>query len=233
MGLCVVTATAQPVNAARRRSFSGNFAAPLAPWSATARQGTVVAVARRASAFWVVLACLVGGGGCTPTAQVYQSKVFSEGKFGFVFGQGSEWYAYDTLRLAETGDCYYTFAEVDGPTSDANVFWRGAEFRVDKAKVDALKTVLNEVGFLTLQPHYVVPKAEDGQQHFATMRAGTRTHTVRVDSLESPDTGPAAMVQIAEFVEGELLSPVRNDFGSAPVISSEEAALGTPTEEAD
>ena len=165
---------------------------------------------RRAS---VLLSSLILLAGCR-SPKTADGEKLQYGDFAFVLGEGSSWHGYDVLRIAATGECWYTFAKLEG---DETV-WHGAEFTVDEATLAKLRGELNEARYFSLQDRYGDPKVSDGTQRFVKVRVGENRKSVRCD-----DACPPEIVRLSEFVHQTILDPRVDDFGGAKVIDRAEA----------
>ncbi len=151
--------------------------------------------------------------GCRSPKTAWNEKL-DYGDFAFVLGEGSGWHGYDVLRIAATGECWYTFAKLEG---DKTV-WRGAEFRVDEAALAKLRAELNEVRYFSLEDTYRDPNVDDGTQWFVKVRVGNNKKGVYCDNAFPPE-----IVRLSEFVHQEILEPRMDQFASAPVVNAEDA----------
>jgi hypothetical protein len=149
--------------------------------------------------------------GCTALAprSAYDQKL-DVGKFAFAYAEGAEWYGYDVLHVTDDGSCRYTFSEL--PSGSDDPVWKQHEFSIDEDTLAALKTELNDAGFLRL------PTSDDekDQRAFMWLRFGLKPKVVRVK-----EDRPLEFVRVAEYVTRKILDPRRAELAKGKIVDKE------------
>lgn len=156
----------------------------------------------------VLALCLVGCSALLPRS-AFDEKLRA-GKFAFAYAEGAEWYGYDVLHVTHSGDSRYVFSELPAGASEPR--WRELRFELDSETLQALKTEINDAGFVRLAESY----GSEGQHAFIWVRVGGKRRSVRVQG-----TPPPEFVRVAEFVQHRILGPRRAELASAETIDAE------------
>lgn len=149
--------------------------------------------------------------GCAALAprSAYDQKLDS-GRFAFAYGEGAHWYGYDVLHVADDGSCRYTFSEL--PSGSDDPVWRQHEFSIDKATLAALKTELNDAGFMRL----TASDDDKDQRAFMWVRFGMKPRVVRVR-----EDRPLEFLKVTEFVTKSILDPRRAELAKGKIVDTE------------
>jgi hypothetical protein len=157
-----------------------------------------------------MLGLLVVCAACTSARSAFDARL-ERGEFAFVMGEGSGWHGYDVLRIAATGECWYTFSELDA--SQGRVVWREAAFSIDAERMALLKQALNDTAFFSLRDEYRGPAVSGRPQWFFKVRTGEHRKAVFLDN-----EFPVQAVHLHQFVSEKLLDPHRDQFKTARIV---------------
>jgi hypothetical protein len=163
---------------------------------------------------WMGPALLVFGCAALAPRSAYDQKLDS-GKFAFGYGEGAAWYGYDVLHVADDGSCRYTFSEL--PEGSDVPVWKRHEWKLDESTLNALKSELNDAGFVRLKAGQPEPdESKLDEAAFVWVRFGTKPRVVRVT-----DDRPVELTRIVRYVTQSILDPRRSELENATPIDAE------------